>query len=77
MLHAEECYDQLGTLAQMNLSIRAKSHGDGLRAGLKSGIIDCIATDHSPHTLEVAPAALWKGSQRHAWRRNFSAFNVE
>lgn len=52
MLHAEECYDRLGTLAQMNPPIRSKSHGDGLRAGLKSGIIDCIATDHSPHTLE-------------------------
>jgi dihydroorotase len=52
LLNAEECYDRLGTLAQMNPPIRDKSHGNGLRNGLKAGIIDCIATDHSPHTLE-------------------------
>ena len=47
-----ECYKQLGTLAQMNPPIRTKRHAEALWRALKDGIIDCIATDHAPHTLE-------------------------
>ncbi|MBC8260050.1 MAG: dihydroorotase [SAR324 cluster bacterium] len=50
-LTAPECYEQLGTLAQMNPPIRTRRHADALWQALKDGIIDCIATDHAPHTL--------------------------
>ena len=50
-LTVPECYEKLGTLAQMNPPIRTKRHADALWQALKDGIIDCIATDHAPHTL--------------------------
>jgi dihydroorotase len=32
--------------------LRSQEHLESLRAGLKDGTIDCIATDHAPHHLE-------------------------
>ncbi len=52
LLHAPEVYEKLGTLAQMNPPLRDKRHGEVLWQSLKDGVIDCIATDHAPHTLE-------------------------
>ncbi|HKP98450.1 MAG TPA: dihydroorotase [Fibrobacteria bacterium] len=52
LLSAPECYDNLGTYAQMNPPLREKRHGEALWHALKTGIIDCIATDHAPHTRE-------------------------
>jgi dihydroorotase len=52
LLHAPDAYDRLGTYAQMNPPIRDKRHGEALWAALRSGVIDCIATDHAPHTRE-------------------------
>jgi dihydroorotase len=51
-LAAPECYQRLGTLAQMNPPVRDARHRDGLWAALRSGVIDVIGTDHAPHTLE-------------------------
>jgi dihydroorotase len=51
-LAAPECYERLGTRAQMNPPIRDASHRDALWEGIRSGLIDVIATDHAPHTLE-------------------------
>ena len=51
MLTSPECYEHLGTKAQMNPPIRTKRHTVALWQALKDGIIDCIATDHAPHTL--------------------------
>jgi len=51
ILTVPECYEKLGTLAQMNPPLRSKRHADSLWKGLKDGIIDCIATDHAPHNL--------------------------
>ena len=45
-------YDRLGSLMQMNPPIRTQNDQDALWRGLHSGIIDFIATDHAPHTLE-------------------------
>ena len=45
-------YARLGTLVQMNPPIRTAQDNDALWAGLRDGIIDFIATDHAPHTLE-------------------------
>ncbi len=50
LLTAPECYDALGTYAQMNPPIRERRHGEALWHALKTGVIDCIATDHAPHT---------------------------
>lgn len=52
LLTAPECYDNLGTYAQMNPPLREKRHGEALWHALKTGVIDCIATDHAPHTRE-------------------------
>jgi dihydroorotase len=45
-------YDRLGTRAQMNPPVREAHHGEALWAALHAGVIDCMATDHAPHTLE-------------------------
>ncbi len=51
-LAAPECYEALGTLAQLNPPIRDASHREGIWRGLAQGVIDSIGSDHSPHTLE-------------------------
>jgi len=51
-LEAPECYERLGTLAQLNPPIRDAAHRAGLWHGLSDGVIDSIGSDHSPHTLE-------------------------
>ena len=50
--HAPDCYENLGSLAQMNPPIRDKSHNIGLWKGIKEKIVDVIGSDHAPHTLE-------------------------
>ncbi|WP_346327394.1 dihydroorotase [Iodidimonas sp. SYSU 1G8] len=51
-LAAPECYEQLGTRAQMNPPIRTAAHRDGLWRGIADGIVDVLGSDHAPHTLE-------------------------
>ncbi|HEY1311283.1 MAG TPA: dihydroorotase [Pseudolabrys sp.] len=51
-LAAPECYERLGTLAQLNPPIRDASHQEGLWNGITQGVIDSIGSDHSPHTRE-------------------------
>lgn len=51
-LSAPECYDELGTLAQMNPPIRTIEHQNGLWEGVKNNTVDIIGSDHAPHTLE-------------------------
>ena len=51
-LDAPECYERLGTLAQLNPPIRDKAHQQGLWQGIAQGVIDSIGSDHSPHTRE-------------------------
>lgn len=47
-----EAYERLGSLAQMNPPIREARHREALWKALHDGAIQCIATDHAPHTLE-------------------------
>ena len=49
-LAAPECYERLGTLAQLNPPIRDAAHREGLWRGIAQGVIDSIGSDHSPHT---------------------------
>jgi dihydroorotase len=51
-LAAPECYQRLGTFAQMNPPIREVRHRDALWAAVEAGIVDCIGSDHAPHTKE-------------------------
>lgn len=51
-LTAPECYERLGTYAQMNPPIRTAEHRDGIWAGVRAGIIDVLGSDHAPHTRE-------------------------
>ncbi len=52
LLSAPFVYKKLGAYAQMNPPIRNMEHGEALWNGLVNGVIDCIATDHAPHTHE-------------------------
>lgn len=44
-------YDRLGTLVQMNPSLKDPEDNEALWAALKDGTIQVIATDHAPHTI--------------------------
>ncbi len=45
-------YDTIGTWAQMNPPLRSPHDNEVLWQALLDGVIDFIATDHAPHTLE-------------------------
>ena len=51
-LSAPECYERLGTYAQMNPPIRDERHRQALWAAVREGVIDVIGSDHAPHTRE-------------------------
>lgn len=45
-------YTRLGTLIQMNPSVKTRQDNEGLWQALQQGLIQVIATDHAPHLLE-------------------------
>jgi len=49
ILSAPDCYDQLGTYAQMNPPIRDEAERVGLWKALSVGIVDILGSDHAPH----------------------------
>ncbi len=49
---APECYERLGSLAQMNPPIRSEEHRQGILAAVQRGSFDIFGSDHAPHTLE-------------------------
>jgi dihydroorotase len=51
-MHAPECYERLGSLAQMNPPVREQHHQDALWKAIREGVVDVIGSDHAPHTLE-------------------------
>src|SRR5438034_2940138 len=52
--HTCEGYD---THAKMNPPLREAADVAALRAALKQGVIDCIASDHAPHAYDAKEAA--------------------
>jgi len=48
-LAAPECYERLGTYAQMNPPIREAHHREALWKAVQDGLIDVIGSDHAPH----------------------------
>jgi len=48
-LYAPDCYNKLGTYAQMNPPLRTKEHYDRLWAAIKNDIVDVLGSDHAPH----------------------------
>ncbi len=47
-----DCYDRLGSLAQMNPPIRSEEDRAGLWRALAEGLFDVFGSDHAPHTQE-------------------------
>ncbi len=47
--YAPDCYDRLGSYAQMNPPIRDKSHYDRLWYAIRNNYNDTIGSDHAPH----------------------------
>ena len=51
-LYAPDCYDKLGTYAQMNPPLRTKDHYDRLWTAIKNDVVDVLGSDHAPHSKE-------------------------
>ena len=57
-LVAPDCYERLGTYAQMNPPVRDERHRAGIWAGSSAGVVDVLGSDHAPHTREEKDHAL-------------------
>jgi dihydroorotase-like cyclic amidohydrolase len=51
------CNQQLGPRAKVNPPLRTAADREALWAGVRTGIIDTIATDHAPHTIAEKDSA--------------------
>ena len=51
-LYAPDCYEKLGTYAQMNPPIRTKEHYNRLWVAITNNIVDVLGSDHAPHSKE-------------------------
>jgi dihydroorotase len=49
-LVAPDCYERLGTYAQMNPPVRDERHRRAIWAALAGGVVDVLGSDHAPHT---------------------------
>ncbi len=49
---SDEDYKNKGNLIKWNPAVKSRADKDALRAALKNGKLDVVATDHAPHTLE-------------------------
>jgi len=60
-IYAPDCYDNLGSYAQMNPPIRDKSHYDRLWYAVRNNYNDTIGSDHAPH-LKINKEKLYPNS---------------
>ncbi len=51
-LTAPDCYDRLGTYAQMNPPIRDEKHRAALWRAVADCVVDVLGSDHAPHSHE-------------------------
>ncbi|MBX9925321.1 MAG: dihydroorotase [Hyphomicrobiaceae bacterium] len=51
-LVAPDCYERLGTYAQMNPPVRDDAHRARIWAAIADGTVDVLGSDHAPHTRE-------------------------
>jgi dihydroorotase len=51
-LVAPDCYERLGTFAQMNPPVRDEKHRQLIWAAVANGVVDVLGSDHAPHTRE-------------------------
>jgi dihydroorotase len=51
-LEAPDCYERLGTYAQMNPPVRDATHRAGIWRAVQQGVVDVLGSDHAPHTRE-------------------------
>ena len=56
-LLAPDCYEKLGTYAQMNPPVRDAAHQAAIWHALSSGLVDILGSDHAPHTRAEKDAA--------------------
>ena len=57
---SENDIERLGNFGKMNPPLRSKEDAKALWKGLNDGTIDCISTDHAPHTIEEKNQAYGK-----------------
>ncbi len=76
-IYAPDCYDKLGTYAQMNPPLREKSHYDRLWYAVKNNLNDTIGSDHAPHLKENKKKKIPKFTLWNAWRSNSNASDVK
>ncbi|MEO1711460.1 MAG: dihydroorotase [Pseudomonadota bacterium] len=50
-LEAPECYERLGTRAQMNPPVRDAAHRARIWQAIADGTVDVLGSDHAPHTI--------------------------
>ena len=53
LTQTDEAYDRLGGYAVMNPPIRDQRHLDAAWAAVTDGTVDCIGSDHAPHSREA------------------------
>lgn len=53
-------YDQLGWRIKWNPSVKTKKDKEALREALRNNVLDVVATDHAPHTLEEKQQGYFK-----------------
>ena len=51
-LEAPDCYDRLGTHAQMNPPVRDAAHRARIWQAVVDGTVDILGSDHAPHTAD-------------------------
>ncbi len=56
---SEEDYERKGNLIKWNPSIKKASDRSSLQQAIRDGVIDVIATDHAPHTMEEKAKPYW------------------
>ncbi|MFK7900163.1 MAG: dihydroorotase [Cyclobacteriaceae bacterium] len=56
---SEEDYDTKGTFIKWNPAVKKATDRTGIQEAVKNNLIDVIATDHAPHTLEEKSGNYW------------------